>query len=287
MARRKKSLSPEERAKRNEAAAAKLATGVERILDADEFKAYLKTVARFHAYSWANCMMIMMQKPDATLVAGYAAWQKLGRQVRKGETGIQIRAPRFRKKSERDEDDSEAGPAYFSLASVFDISQTEGDELPEPPDAIALTGQSDQADAVLKLCEQYCEREEIKLLLERDLGKARGTYSAKGKSISLAPEQAYDQLAKTFVHELVHHELAEQKSDRPTGEIEAEGTAYVVCEHFGIDASSYSFPYVASWATDKEKFKKSLHQIQRTAASLIDKLEDFERPVAGDVDEVA
>lgn len=293
--RKKKTLSPEERAKRNSEASAKLEAGVAKILDSEEFENYLRFVARFHDYSWGNVMMILTQDPEATLVAGYAAWQKSGRQVRKGEKGIVIRSPRFRKKSEREEDD-EKRPAYFALATVFDVRQTEGDELPKDVvDAVELTGESDEGSALYALGKSYCARENIDLKMYSDL-EANGIYvGSRGKDrqprIALRRGMELDQTARTLVHEIVHHELHKDAKylERETAEIEAEGTAFVVCSHFGLDTSSYSFGYVVSWAKDKEKFKGALRTIQKTSDALIRKLEDFEAPSLDveSVDEVA
>ena len=281
--RARKRLSPEELAERSAAVRAKLETGVRSILEADEFKRYLDFSSRFHSYSWANAMLIMVQRPDATLVAGYREWQGMGRHVRKGESGIRIRTPRFRKKSERASDDE--SPAYFAIASVFDVSQTDGDELPSSPDPVELTGEPELGDAVVALARHYCAREDI-LLDEHAgpnvLGDANGVYGiAKGKTdkayVKLSRELYGQQKARTTLHELSHHEtLKDGKTDRATGELIAEGTAYVVCAHFGIDASSYSFPYIANWAEDVDKFKGALRAIQKTAQRLIDALEDVE-----------
>lgn len=288
---RKKTLSPEEREQRREQLRGKLEAGVEKILDSEEFKRYLKTISNLHDYSWGNILLIMMQDPEATMVAGYAAWQKMGRQVMRrpddvpaGEWGIKIRVPHFKKKSERDdEDDEERSPAYFAIGTVFDVRQTEGDPLVEPASPTDLTGESDSASAIEKLARAYCAREDVDVreVGFAELGLANGSYTPSKSPrnfIELKRGLTTDQRAKTLVHEIAHHEIAKltKLENHDAGEIVAEGVAFVVCDHFGLDTSDYSFPYVAGYAEKKEAFKLALKSIQKIAENLVDSLEAYE-----------
>lgn len=263
-------LSKEEKQRRTKELTDKLDKGVEEILDSEKFKEYLTFMSSFHDYSWGNVMLIMAQREDATMVAGFQAWKQKGRQVMKGEKGIRILAPLVGKDAETEE----AKVFGFKYTTVFDISQTEGDEIPEGIPVTKLTGNSDEAGALYELALAFCEREEIPVEEEQEIGSALGVYDRINKSIKLASGLSADALAKTMIHEIVHHVLHKDAKylTRSTAEVEAEGTAFVVCNHFGIDASEYSFGYVAQWAGEKDVLKAALKTIQKTANRIISDL---------------
>ncbi len=281
-------LTPEERRAKMEAVAARLEAGVEKILDSEEFKRYLAFVGRFHDYSANNVMLILMQRPDATMVAGYRAWQRMGRQVRRGEKGIVILAPKKWKQTVEDEETGEkvvvaSGMRGCTTASVFDISQTDGEPLPERPSAKMLTGESTEGMALFQLLMGYVLDEgiEIDFAGADRLGGAKGLYTRPTKAtparITLLEGMAADQTTKTLLHEIVHHELHKDahfgSEARASKEVEAEGTAFVVLQHYGVDSSDYSFADVAGWAADKRTYTAALKTIQRTADALIGRFE--------------
>ncbi len=256
---------------------AQLEQGVAALRDSEEFKRYLDVAARFHSYSFGNQILIGMQRPDATRVAGYRAWQGMGRQVLKGEKAIKILAPTFFRKGCNCGDTCECRATEavrFRSVSVFDIEQTDGEELPEIVELLAGDGLGlTPALAALATTEG--------LTVDRDPANARnganGWYSRDRAVIWVRPDVDDAQAAKTLAHELGHH-FAEHKVNghcREEGEIIAESVAYIVLQHFGIDAGGYTFGYLASWDTDDDRhFKAQLSEIQKTAATIIDKLEE-------------
>ena len=259
---------------------AQLEAGVAALRESGEYQRWLDTAARFHSYSWGNQLLISIQRPDATRVAGFHAWKGLGRHVLKGEHGIRILAPtRFQKTCECGDacDCRATGEAIgFRTVSVFDVAQTDGAALPEivtllAGDGLGLT----PALAALATAEG--------LTVDRDPANARnganGYYSRDRALIWVRPDVDDAQAAKTLAHELAHH-FAEHKVNghcREEGEIIAESVAYIVMGHFGIDAGGYTFGYLASWTPDNPKlFREKLGEIQRAAATIIDKLEEYQ-----------
>jgi antirestriction protein ArdC len=263
---------------------------VERILNGEEFKRYLAFAARFHRYSANNCLLILVQRPNATRVAGYKRWQELGRQVKRGEEGMRILAPIFR--TVEDEESSEKARILcsFKVVKVFDVSQTDSvpgaSPIPEKPRPETLPGSSSAARTLVRSLARLCKAEGLEL---RESGEeldalypgANGLYSPKKRLILLRETLADDQKAKSLTHELAHHLLHRNASateaERPTLEAEAEGTAYAVLSYFGVDASSYSFAYVAHWAEQKEVVKAVLSNVQKTARAIIEVVEDGPR----------
>ncbi len=251
---------------------ATLANAVDEVRASEAFKAYLDTQAKFYRYSWHNCMLIAMQCPSATQVAGYRQWQKLGRQVRKGERSIAIIAPcTYKREVERDdgETDTEAG-VYFRAVSVFDIAQTDGQDLPTV-DVPTIDGAAD--DLLAKLLSVARSRE-----IQVNFGPIpSGAFGvSKGGTIDIDNRHATGQQAKTLAHELAHEAL--HKSNRPDGltrsaaELEAESVAYVVGTHFGLDSEVRSSRYIALWDGDSKALKGSLDRIATTARDIIDDL---------------
>lgn len=269
--------------------------GVKDVYSSDNFRKYLSCCSKFHSYSLNNTLLILAQKPDATLVAGYNAWQRnFNRHVDKGERGLIILAPVTSKITQlMDKADEDGNPILdengdpikeervinqlrFTTTTVFDISQTSGEPLPSL--IHNLTGSSDEIlafiDSVKNICTipiDYHSPSKDAVLA----GGAKGYYSIAEDRIVLNMELEDMQLAKTLIHEYSHsilHKKTDKDSDQR--EIEAESLAFVLCDHFGIDTSDYSFGYIASYAAqDEAKLKTILSNIQSTAHEMIDKLE--------------
>jgi len=252
-----------------------LARAIDEVRASETFQRFLAVQARFHHYSWHNSMLIAMQRPDATRVAGYKTWQKLGRQVRAGERGIMIFAPRpWTREVERDgETETESG-IFFRPVHVFDVAQTEGEELP----TVNVPTVDATADGLLARLVRVAEHRGIAVNFGALAGGAFGV--SKGGAVDVDNRHATGQQAKTLAHELAHEAL--HKSDRPQGltysaaELEAESVAYVVCLHFGIDTEVRSSRYIALWNGDSKALRESLERIANTARALIDEAEGLE-----------
>ncbi len=263
------------------AALTTLEAGIAAILDDAGFARYLRTMARFHQYSARNVALIHAQRPDATRVAGYRAWQALGRQVRKGERGIRIIAPYRRVLTEGDDEgDPGAGGALvtgFGVATVFDLGQTDGAPLPEPPRPAALAGATDAGAWLWDRLAAFLDGEGVPVL-RGDTGTANGQYWPGAPRIVVAARLAGDQAARTLAHEAAHHvavtrALPQHGASRADGETIAEGAAYVLLHHAGLDAGGYTFAYVARWAQDRAVLLRNLEAIRTTAATLIHALD--------------
>ena len=259
-----------------------LQDGVHEILQSDNYRRYLLVMSRFHHYSTNNCILIAMQRPDATCVAGYSTWKSLGRTVKHGEHGIRILAPcPVRKHKDEDgavvtveKDAEEVTMMLFKAVSVFDYSQTEGKPLPSfGPDELA--GECAQYDELLNAITQTCP---VPVRFADIPGGAKGYYHLTDREIVIQSGMGASQTIKTALHETAHSILHSEKGtvkDRHQEETEAESVAFVVCTHFGIDTSDYSFPYLAGWSSsaDGKEILDSLDTIRRTAGSLISDLE--------------
>ncbi|MBQ2921950.1 MAG: DUF4316 domain-containing protein [Tyzzerella sp.] len=230
-------------------------------------------MSKFHNYSFNNTLLIAMQKPEATLVAGYKAWQKnFDRHVNKGEKAIRILAPApYKIKEERDKLDP---------VSVFDVSQTDGKPIPELETAELLQTVEGYEDFVNSLMEVA----PVPIGFEDIPGESKGYFHTEEKRIAVQENMSESQTLKTMVHEVAHSLLHNKElnkdidapvKDRNTKEVEAESIAYTVCQHFGIDTSDYSFGYIAGWSSGKEmtELKASLDTIRRTASELITGIE--------------
>ncbi len=246
----------QERQQKLTEAMALLERGIDGILDSEGFANYLKTMARFHTYSFTNVALIVAQRPEATEVAGYKTWQKVGRQVRKGEKGMIIFVPHRRRVRESLKEKENRQPAGeqetatqiitgFGLGRVFDVAQTEGEPLPEPPAARDLEGESETGRRIDRQLSRFLIEEGVQLTVE-DTGPANGYYRPSKRMIALSGRLEGDQRTKTLVHEAAHY-LADHRGQvtREDAETVAESSAFVVLAHYGIDAGSYSFPYVA------------------------------------------
>ena len=299
--------SSAETAERVKALTEKLEAGVKEVFESEKYKTYLKAMSRFHHYSFGNVMLILMQCPEASLVAGYTTWKKqFGRTVKKGEHGIQIIAPVKRSKlvsqDKLDPDTQqpvigpdgkpEKEPVFvqyqgFQVAYVFDVSQTEGRELPSLG-VDELTGDVPNFDAMFSAVEAISP-----VPVEfRPASAAKGCFNHLERKIYINEGMSQVQTLKTLIHETAHALLHDSsvlndeipKKDRHTKEVEAESIAYVVCQHFGIDTADYSFPYVTSWSSGKEldELKTSLDCISKTASGLITAMESACPELAAD-----
>lgn len=277
----------------------RLEQGVKDIFTSEMYTTYLRTMAKFHNYSFNNTLLIAMQRPDATLVAGFNAWKnKFNRYVKKGEKGIQIIAPApIKEVEEREKIDKDTGLAVlnengepemerveyvvprFRLTTVFDISQTDGEPIPSL-EVNELTASVKDYALLTAAIEQVSP---VPMRFDEIEGDAKGYYSDADKEICIQVGMGESQTIKTMIHEVAHAMLHNsdfmkkngEEKDRLTKEIEAESIAFTVCSALGIDTSDYSFPYVASWASGKEmkELKDSMDTIRLTAADFLEKLE--------------
>lgn len=280
-----------------------LEAGLENLFNSDQYKQWLTTMSRFHDYSLNNTLLIAMQKPDATLVAGYTTWKnQFGRQVNKGEKGIRILAPTpYKKKVEVDKTDPNTGeilknpdgsnqkeiqevlcPA-FKVVSVFDVSQTDGRELPSLG-VNELTGDVEQYEMFFEALKRTCP---VPMEFEQISSGAKGYYHQIEQRIAIQEGMSQIQIVKTAIHEMAHQKLhaidpnlkkSEQNLEnisRGGKEVEAESVAYTVCQHYGIDTSDYSFAYIAGWSQGKEtpELKASLNTIRKAASEMINDID--------------
>lgn len=262
-------------------AMAQLEEGIAGVQDSDNFKAFIDTMAKFHNYSLGNIMLITVQRPEASRVAGFNTWKDLGRSVKKGEKGIMILAPCFPKKQKReepeDEEDEEKrlemepAPIYFKVVYVFDIGQTEGEELPRV-EVPVLTGEDTRPlyEAVkiyiAKLGLNFSEEP-----LPSQDPDIKGFWAPGQTLIWVKPTEAQNQRTKSELHELAHAKCALRGAR--DAEVMAESVAYVVANHFGFDTGARSFPYVATWARDIKTLKANLETIRRVSTEMIEGIE--------------
>lgn len=280
----------------------RLEQGILQVFESERYKEYLRVMSKFHHYSFNNTMLIALQKPDASLIAGFSAWKNShGRTVKKGEKGIRIIAPApFKVKQEMEMLDPKTNmpvigkdgkavteekeitiPAY-KVVSVFDVSQTEGKELPSIG-VNELTGDVSQYEDFFTALKKASP---VPIALEHIDGSAHGYYHLAEKRIAIDDNMSELQTLKTAIHEIAHAKLhdidlnapKEEKENHPnqrTREVEAESVAYTVCQHYGLDTSDYSFGYVAGWSSGKElsELKGSLETIRLAASELIDSID--------------
>lgn len=280
----------------------KLEEGLKELFESEKYKTYLSTMSKFHNYSFNNTLLIAMQKPEATLVAGYKAWQKnFERHVNKGEKAIRILAPApYKIKEERDKLDPVTGEMMFDengmpqkeqvevtipafrAVSVFDVSQTDGKPIPELEAQELLStveGYEDFVQALMNVAPVPIGFEDIP-------GDSKGYFRTEEKRIAVQENMSESQTLKTMVHEVAHSMLHDKEinrddlmeapaKDRNTKEVEAESVAYTVCQHFGIDTSDYSFGYIVGWSSGKDmkELKSSLDIIRKTSSELITGIE--------------
>lgn len=270
--------------------------GVEKLFTSNRYQEYLKTMAKFHNYSFNNTLLIAMQRPDATLVTSYKNWQSMGRQVMKGEKGITIIAPApYKKMKEKEVLDENQRPImgtdgkpktekvevtvpHFKAVTVFDIAQTSG----EPIQTLApelLTAAVQDFDSFMQAIQKISP---VPIRFDEIDGNANGYYHNADKEIVIKKGLSESQTLKTAIHETAHAKLHDREimeslgveKDRLTKEVEAESVAYCVCSSFGLDTSDYSFPYIAGWSSSREmkEMKASMDVIRKTAGEMIDQL---------------
>jgi len=281
----------------------RLEQGITELFDSERYKEYLRVMSKFHNYSFNNTLLIAMQKPDASLIAGFSAWKNnFGRNVMKGQKGIKILAPSpFKIKKEMEKIDPQTGKAFigkdgkpvteekeitipaFKVVSVFDVSQTEGREIPNIA-VNMLTGDVEHYKDVFAALEKTSP---VPVGFEKIEGGAHGYYHLEDKRIALDEGMSELQTLKTLIHEIAHAKLhdidlnapledLENRPDRRTREVQAESIAYTVCQHYGLDTSDYSFGYVAGWSAGRElaELKSSLETIRSTAAEIINSIDE-------------
>jgi len=262
-------MKKEEALKLSEAALEELADALANG-KSDQLEKYLETVARFHHYSFGNAMMIYRQRPSASQVAGFAAWKKLGRIVKKGEKGICILAPMVRK---RDQDEEGSTVFGFRAVHVFDVAQTEGDEL---PDINRISGDPGEQ---LESLHQVAAARGIVVTFEDDLGGAEGV--SKGGKISLlaglSPAEEFATLAHEICHEALHHGQDRSQFSKVVRELEAEAASFVIAKVAGLrNALGQSADYIQLYTGDQEQLMRSLERIQKTASMILVEIKNFE-----------
>lgn len=270
----------------------KLEKGVVEVFQSDRYKQFLDTMAKFPRYSVNNSLLIMMQKPDAQLCQSFTGWKQMGRYVKKGEKGISILAPApYKIEREQTKLDDKGRPVFdadgepvkekvevtiraFKVVKTFDLSQTDGKELP----AIGPSELVGNIEGYPKLLQALQEISPVPVSFELIDGDAKGFYHLEDKKIVVQDGMSEVQTIKTLLHEMAHQKLHDKDNvpeakdiSRNGKEVEAESVAYVVCQHYGINTSDYSFSYVAGWSEGKEtpELKASLDKIRQTASEFI------------------
>ena len=281
----------------------RLEQGITELFESERYREYLRVMSKFHNYSFNNTLLIAMQKPDASLVAGFSAWKNnFGRNVMKGQKGIKIIAPSpYKVKQEMKKIDPHTQqpiigkdgkpvteekeitiPAY-KVVSVFDVSQTEGRELPD----IAVNELTGDVERYRDFFAALEKTSPVPIGFEQIPGSSHGYYHLEDKRIAIDEGMSEIQTLKTAIHEIAHAKLHdidlnapenEQQPhiDRRTREVEAESVAYTVCQHYGLDTSDYSFGYVAGWSSGRElsELKSSLETIRSAAAEIINSIDE-------------
>lgn len=294
--RKKFKSDPEAAKQKREEAFDKLEQGIQSLLDSGRWEQWLRVMSQLRSlnctrYSWQNCLLLLMQNPDVSIVGGFWDWKKVGRSVKKGATGLAIRAP-FTKKL--DEIDDQTGKpkkvTYFNLVYVWDITQTEGEEIPQlvSPlqgndaglyDALLRSAQLNSMPVFEETLEGSCN------------GYCRFTEDGqKVKRIVVGSHLSPLHKAKTLAHECAHgllHKGVDYAAHRPQCELEAESVAFIVLSHFGLDSGDYSFGYVCSWANGENaspngqaasggiaQLKESASRIQMAADQIVKWVEE-------------
>ena len=273
----------------------KLEQGVADIFASDRYKEMLDMIARFPEYSANNSLLILLQRPDARLCQSYTGWKSMDRYVKKGEKGIKILAPTpytvlrdepkldaagkqiYDKDGEAVMETKEIKVIGYKVVNTFDISQTEGKELPTIG-VNELTGDVNNYGMMFQALVDTCP---VPIAFEKIGGGAKGYYHLVEERIAIQEGMSEVQTVKTAIHEMAHqklhaHQEKDQKQTRNSKEVEAESVAYTVCQHYGIDTSDYSFSYVVGWSEGKEtpELKASLETIRKTAAEMIHAIDE-------------
>lgn len=286
--RARRPVTAAERAQRDEDRQAKigaahelLSAKVAALTDSDEWRAMLAMAARFHHYSWRNCLMILAQRPDATRVAGYRTWQGLGRQVRKGEAGIKIWAG-FEYTTEDDEHrDANGEPEKvrrtgYKVEHVWDVSQTDGEDLPEVTPEL-LTGEAPERLWEALAAQVAGRGYELRREAVPGSPNANGAVTPAERTVRVRSDLSDAAAVKTLAHELGHiccgHADGSCTDPRSRREVEAESVAFLVCDAFGLDTSGYTIAYVAGWAPEgkeTETVAESAETVVKAARVIID-----------------
>jgi len=240
----------------------------------DRWAAYLDAQSRFHNYSPRNVMLISMQRPDASHVAGFHTWRQLNRTITKGERALSILAPLFSQSIEHDHDT----PIGFRWVSVFDIAQTQGPALPSPVQLLSARVPAHLEPALSSVVQQIG----FTLLYEQLPTGVNGECRWADRSIVIRADNPPLQRVKTIVHECAHALLHQHERSRALAEIEAESVAYIALKSWGLDAAPYSAGYVASWLDQGDDLhaviERSLSAIQRASATILRGLEQQDLP---------
>ncbi len=276
----------------------KLEDGLKAVFDSDNYKNYLNTMSKFHNYSINNTLLINQQKPDATLVAGFNSWaHNFERHVKKGEKGIKIIAPApYYIKKEKQVIDPKTGEGVlnpdgtpkmaevevkipaFKVSYVYDVSQTYGKDLP----TLGVSELTSDVDKAKDFINSLKKVSPVPVEFGETKGDSKGFYSPDQGKIVVKEGMSEAQTIKTMVHEISHAKLhnpekakENAKKTKGTIEMEAESVAYIVCQHFGIDTSDYSFGYIAGWSEGKgiDELRDSMQSIRDTAGEMINRVE--------------
>ena len=274
-----------------------LEKSIQDFMESEKYKAFLSSMAKFQNYSLNNQILIAVQKPDSTLCAGYTTWQKQNRYVKKGEKGIRIICPSpYKKEYLKDVIDKTTGKPellsdgrtkqeivqkvipFFKVGYVYDISQTEGQPLPEIADIL----EGDLDEGLKSLKEAMLQASPVPVCFQPIDGETNGFYSPAAGEIVVDSTLSEKQSLKTLIHETAHAllhnpEASSSQPTRETKEVEAESVAYVVCQYFGLDTSDYSFGYIAGWSSGKgtPELKASLENIRNTSNEIISNMEQI------------
>lgn len=289
----------------------KLEQGIQEMFESERYMEYLRTMSKFHNYSLNNTLLIAMQKPDATLVAGYTTWKnQFGRQVQRNEKAIRILAPapykvkvemeKIDPKTQKPVLDPDGNPVKepqeitkpaFKVVSVFDVSQTDGRDIPTLG-VEELRGEVEKYDIFFEALKRSCP---VPMEFEEIQTGAKGYYHQVDHRIAIQQDMSQVQTVKTAIHEMAHQKLhaienqqdENQKLTRNGKEVEAESVAYTICQHFGIDTSDYSFSYIAGWSAGKEtpELKASLNTIRRAASEMITEIEGHVQEIVSEREE--
>lgn len=262
----------------NQAIVERLERGVQEVFQSDRYKAYLATMAHFHHYSFGNILLILLQRPDATRVAGIGTWNSMGRNINKGEHGIEILAPIIQKIKPISPDEKEKSILKgYRTCLVFDVSQTTGADLPT-----LTTSLHGSVEDYANLINAITSIAACPVTFEKIDGGSKGYYMPGQHRIVVSKDLSEIHSIKTLLHEtahsILHRRTADQViKDRLTKEVEAESVAFVVCQHIGLDTSDYSFDYLANWSSDEQmkELKAALPLIQKTSNEIIEQLDQI------------
>jgi hypothetical protein len=270
-----------------------LKEGVEGIQQSQNFRQFLLTMAKFHNYSIGNLILIMLQKPEASHVAGFTTWKDLHRWVKQGEKGIAIMAPcmppKIKKSNpadatdpdiDEDKESDDPRPRYFKVVYVFDVSQTEGKPLPEV-EVPVLTGEANEVlfENVLRLARDQDLAVSFESRPQQD-PSIKGMFY--GKNIWVRPEEARAQQLKTIIHEMAHYYSENVfRIQRKDAETIAESVAFTIGAHYGFDTGTRSFPYVALWSQDKKVLEANLAAIRNVSGKIFEALDAIQKRLTG------